>query len=177
MCNHTGAIDCQYPTVFCKGCNEIEYCIHCSLKAHPAKKCEEVKKEGNLARDPRQVAEEAMAEVVIRRCPKCDSRFVKEDGCNQMTCATPGCNTKSCYLCKEQIPGYDHFCKNMDRKTPSQPCPDSGCDKRCNLWTAKDVMEEIEKAWKLEAGRSALQEHGVSDAKNIEAMLSSLLVS
>ena len=174
MCNGVFIIQKKYPTQFCRGCNDTEYCTFCFHVAHPDKNCEEVKKGKVAARDTNHVLQEAASEAVIRRCPRCKSRFVKQDGCNRMTCATSGCGTLSCYLCKDEIAGYEHFCKNMERKSPSQPCPDPGCDKQCNLWTAADVMEEIEKEWALKAGRIALEKHGVNDPKTIEDLLSGL---
>lgn len=173
VCNGAFIIDREYETQFCRGCNDTEYCTLCFHAAHPNKNCEVVKQETDHLKDPRQIVEEAMTEVVIRRCLKCQARFVKEDGCNRMTCPTPGCSTMSCYLCKEEVAGYEHFCSNMDRKSPSQPCPDPDCNKRCNLWTSVDVMEEIEKKWKLKAGRIALEKHGVTDPKAVVEMLAS----
>ena len=147
----------------------------CHQLAHPDKTCEVVKNEENSKKDPRHAAEEAMAEIIIRRCPKCDTRFVKVDGCNRVTCTTPGCGTIICYLCKLKIDGYDHFCRNVDRESPNQPCPDADCTKQCNLWTSNDVMEELEKEWKLKAGREALENHGITDLKAKEEMINTLL--
>ncbi|KAK7082532.1 hypothetical protein SK128_015052 [Halocaridina rubra] len=39
-------------------------------------------------------------------CGKCKKRFIKEAGCNMMTCA---CGAKMCYVCKQNITGYQHF--------------------------------------------------------------------
>jgi hypothetical protein len=60
----------------------------------------------------------------MRNCPQCgqseiplstgrflliifDQDFVKESGCNKMTC--PKCRSLSCYVCRALIKGYDHF--------------------------------------------------------------------
>lgn len=69
---------------------------------------------------PEQRAEERMSEALIRSCPWCPrmgfsvpAQFVKEDGCNKMTC--PKCGGMSCYLCLAAIPkevGYRHFCEH-----------------------------------------------------------------
>lgn len=70
------------------------------------------------------------AAALMRNCPKCKKAFIKEGGvripavltnapritnihtifanqCNKMTC--PYCGTHSCYTCRKQITGYDHF--------------------------------------------------------------------
>lgn len=41
----------------------------------------------------RVTVEEAISQAKIRHCPKCKKAFLKESGCNKMTC---GCGTKSC---------------------------------------------------------------------------------
>ena len=41
----------------------------------------------------RVTVEEAISQAKIRYCPKCKKAFLKESGCNKMTC---GCGTKSC---------------------------------------------------------------------------------
>jgi len=47
--------------------------------------------------------ENQMSEAVIRKCPKCSMAFVKQDGCNKMTCR---CRTTQCYLCRATNIGY-----------------------------------------------------------------------
>ena len=176
MCNHSQKVDSHHLTIFCQGCNWIEYCRMCHQRYHPAMTCDVMKKEVHRKKDPRHVAEEAMTETVIRRCPKCDSRFVKEDGCNKVTCSTPGCGTMICYLCKLKVDNYDHFCRNSDRKSPNQPCPDPDCNKKCILRISNEALEELEKEWKLRAGRDALTEHGgVTDSAAMEEIINMLL--
>ncbi|KAJ7307075.1 hypothetical protein DFH08DRAFT_901173 [Mycena albidolilacea] len=38
-----------------------------------------------------------------KHCPGCKTPFQKSDGCNHMTCMSPGCNTHFCYLCGQSI--------------------------------------------------------------------------
>ena len=47
-----------------------------------------------------------MTEALLRNCNKCNNRFIKEDGCNKMTCP---CGNLQCYICSQNITGYDHF--------------------------------------------------------------------
>lgn len=170
-------VDRSCETQLCTGCNDTEYCTFCFCLAHPSKSCIEVERISLAARNPKMVAEEALAEVVIRTCPKCHVRFVKDGGCNKITCSTPGCDTMICYICKQQVGGYDHFCCNGSRQSPDQPCPDPDCDKKCILHMADEVIIDIEKKWTMEAGRSALAAHGVSDPRQIEDILASILIS
>ncbi|KAJ2915757.1 hypothetical protein MD484_g4644, partial [Candolleomyces efflorescens] len=56
--------------------------------------------------------------------------FIKEDGCNRMTC--PTCRTSSCYVCRKAIVGdYEHFYDNLHN------APDG----RCRLWDAQPLNE------------------------------------
>ncbi|KAH8094848.1 hypothetical protein BXZ70DRAFT_896170 [Cristinia sonorae] len=38
-----------------------------------------------------------------KHCPGCRTPTEKMDGCNHMTCPSPGCNTHFCYVCGESI--------------------------------------------------------------------------
>jgi len=38
-----------------------------------------------------------------KNCPGCQTPIEKINGCNHMTCSTPGCNTHFCYLCGRSI--------------------------------------------------------------------------
>jgi len=50
--------------------------------------------------------EEAMSKALIQKCNKCAKPFVKLMGCNKMTCT---CGNLQCYVCGENITGYQHF--------------------------------------------------------------------
>ena len=72
----------------------------------------------------RQVVEEAMTNARVRECPKCKTRFYKTEGCNKMTCS---CKHVICYICRQTIKNYSHFCQ-----TPN--CDHKSCNK-CPLFT------------------------------------------
>ncbi|VVC38867.1 Zinc finger, RING/FYVE/PHD-type [Cinara cedri] len=62
--------------------------------------------------------ENKMSEVLIRNCPVCKNRFLKDSGCNKIVCP---CGTSICYICKKIItPIYEHFYHNriMPNKCP-----------------------------------------------------------
>ncbi|KAG9031372.1 hypothetical protein FRB95_002803 [Tulasnella sp. JGI-2019a] len=80
-------------------------CRQCKRVDHVPKSCQEM--EGDRKLDARHAVEEAMTAALMRKCPKCSKAFVKEHGCNKMTC--PHCSQLSCYICKQAISGYDHF--------------------------------------------------------------------
>lgn len=65
-------------------------------------------------------------ELIIHKCPYCNVSYIKEYGCNLITCNT--CRGKSCYLCNEKIlqprenSYYWHF-KNHALNDDINACP------------------------------------------------------
>ncbi|KAF9054814.1 hypothetical protein BJ165DRAFT_1337360 [Panaeolus papilionaceus] len=110
------------------GCG-VTSCRMCKKLDHLPKSCQEVEEDKVL--DGRHAIEEAMTAALMRNCPNCKKAFIKEQGCNKMTC--PHCRTLSCYICRQVIKGYDHF-----NQMPNQPGPSRKSGK-CSLW---DKVEE-----------------------------------
>lgn len=104
---------CQAPD-----CEKVS-CRLCKLESHIPKTCEESAKDNGLS--VRRQIEEAMSAAVIRKCNKCGTPFVKDEGCNKMTCTRSGCNNVQCYVCSKSC-SYDHF---NDRTRGGKPgnCP------------------------------------------------------
>ncbi|KAH7189383.1 uncharacterized protein B0J16DRAFT_383249 [Fusarium flagelliforme] len=88
----------------------VTSCRVCNLATHIPKTCEEAA--GEAARDKglvvRREVEEAMSQALIRNCNKCNTPFIKEDGCNKMRCTKAGCYNVQCYVCSKSC-GYNHF--------------------------------------------------------------------
>ncbi|PPR00601.1 hypothetical protein CVT24_005442 [Panaeolus cyanescens] len=110
------------------GCGVVS-CRMCKKPDHVPKSCQEVEEDKVL--DGRHTIEEAMTAAMMRNCPKCKKAFIKENGCNKMTC--PHCHTLSCYVCRQIIRGYDHF-----DQMPGAPGTSKKAGK-CSLW---DKVEE-----------------------------------
>ncbi|KAL9063106.1 MAG: hypothetical protein Q9157_008413, partial [Trypethelium eluteriae] len=107
---------CDQPT----GSNKEFECVHpecgkvscrlCHQERHAPLSCEEHRK--NKKTDARHTVEEAMTEALVRKCNKCRNPFIKEDGCNKMTC--PKCSNTQCYICSADInSNYDHFFRDF----------------------------------------------------------------
>ncbi|KAF8687565.1 hypothetical protein RHS03_09945, partial [Rhizoctonia solani] len=116
----------------------IVSCRKCKKEDHLPKSCEEAEKDKAL--DGRHAIEEAMTKALMRNCPKCNQNFVKESGCNKMTC--PGCRSLVCYVCRKIIQGYDHF-----DQTP-QGVPRNASSKKCPLWESVEQRhaDDVKKA-------------------------------
>lgn len=54
----------------------------------------------------RTFIEAKLSEAMLRTCHTCNKRFMKETGCNKMTCV---CGASMCYVCREPDIDYDHF--------------------------------------------------------------------
>ena len=86
---------------------KVVSCRLCKEKSHIPQTCEEYRKDKGLSE--RHQVEEAMSNALIRKCPKCQLKIIKEYGCNKMQCTK--CHTLMCYVCQKDITkeGYAHF--------------------------------------------------------------------
>lgn len=127
-------------------CEKVS-CRLCKLESHIPKSCEENAKDIGLS--VRRQIEEAMSEALIRKCNKCGTPFVKEEGCNKMTCTRPGCGNVQCYVCSKSCT-YSHF--NDERR--------GGKTGNCPLFekTSTRHHNEVKKA-EMEALQKIRAEH------------------
>ena len=65
-------------------CRKVS-CRFCQKSTHVPLSCEEVKRNETIT--VRHIVEEAMTAALIRNCNKCKHPFVKDLGCNKMTCS------------------------------------------------------------------------------------------
>ncbi|VVC42654.1 Hypothetical protein CINCED_3A016054 [Cinara cedri] len=101
-----------------------EICRICREENHVPLKCNEIEKTPEL--QIRTMIENKMSAVLIRVCPTCGNKFLKESGCNRIVCT---CGTHICYICKNILSGfYDHFYH-------LGPIPD-----RCPLYTDENLI-------------------------------------
>lgn len=111
----------------CLSCKRSS-CRLCRKESHIPYSCSEVNDDMTKSRT---YVEEKMTEALIRNCYRCGSKFIREDGCNKMTCH---CGAKMCYICRKPITGYNHF---SDRK-------DHHNDGKCPLWTNNNNLHKVE---------------------------------
>ncbi|XP_046391105.1 uncharacterized protein LOC124159377 [Ischnura elegans] len=113
-----------------------ETCRICKEQSHIPLKCEEVEK--NVEVEARTYIENKMTEALVRTCWKCNKKFIKESGCNKMTCT---CGAVMCYVCRKPVKDYKHFNPYKDR--PSELCPLYSDDAELHV---QSVKVEAEKA-------------------------------
>ncbi|TLD27235.1 hypothetical protein PspLS_04941 [Pyricularia sp. CBS 133598] len=107
-------------------------CRSCRLETHIPKTCAEAA-DDNAKDDSisaRHTIEEAMSAAMIRNCNKCKTPFIKENGCNKMTCTKPSCGNVQCYVCHKSCQ-YNHFDSTRYGGKPGN-CPlfDQSVEKR-----------------------------------------------
>jgi TRIAD3 protein (E3 ubiquitin-protein ligase RNF216) len=122
---------------------ELETCTLCNEPAHVPQRCEEVEKKEET--NCRKTVEEAMSEAKIRKCPKCKKRFVKESGCNKMTC-TCGAISKSCLSCYALPPApcapysYPHPLSVLLMSEANQRLPAFLPDSQLSAWILQQMQ-------------------------------------
>ncbi|XP_051571755.1 E3 ubiquitin-protein ligase RNF216-like [Myxocyprinus asiaticus] len=155
FCNFPALLDKEISLFSCPNprCRK-ESCRKCHVvwKEHAGKTCEQV-----LERDEirlRVAFEEKMTAARVRKCHNCSTGLVKSEGCNRMSCR---CGAFMCYLCREPINGYNHFCQHA--RSPGAPC--RHC-KKCSLWTDptqddERIIQEIQKEGEAELNKKSNQ--------------------
>ncbi|KAK6170736.1 hypothetical protein SNE40_019051 [Patella caerulea] len=104
-----------------------ETCRFCKeeWKDHIGIPCSELEKKDETTL--RKEYEEKMTAAKVRTCLKCKSQFMKDEGCNKMTCR---CGASMCYICRKPDISYNHFCQHP--RDPGHNC--SKCT-ACSLWS------------------------------------------
>ncbi|KAF7650672.1 hypothetical protein LDENG_00122560 [Lucifuga dentata] len=158
FCNFPALLDkdrslfsCPNPRCRKESCRKC----HVQWKQHVGKTCEQV-----LERDEirmRVLFEERMTAARVRKCVKCGTGLVKSEGCNRMSCR---CGSFMCYLCREPITGYTHFCQHA--RSPGAPC--RHC-RKCSLWTDptqddERIIQEIQREGEAELNKKSADNSG-----------------
>lgn len=89
--------------------------------------------------------------------------FIKENGCNKMTCTRNGCNNVQCYICHQSC-AYSHFDdKNRGGKKGNCPLFDNSIEQRHE--------DEVRAAEEL-ARKKFANEHPEFDVELLEVKMS-----
>jgi len=114
----------------CGKCGE-QWCTLCKRGAHGSRSCYELhfQKEDVPAGMKEKIIDKMLQDIVTRTlthcCSICGCTYIKEEGCNLMTC--PKCNGMSCYICGMKLyykanTKYWHF-TGHDLSDRNATCP------------------------------------------------------
>lgn len=112
-----------------------ESCRQCKELSHIPYRCDEIEKNDEVK--ARTYIEDKMTEALLRKCWKCGMKFIKEDGCNKMTCR---CGALMCYVCGKPVDGYNHF--NGQGGTNYELCPLYSDTEKLHLDAVRKTGEE-----------------------------------
>lgn len=149
--------------VSCPECKH-DFCRLCEKAPHDSKTCEEAKAAEKENLDAHAKVAAAMNDAVIRNCPNCKKPFMKDRGCNKMTC--PCCGTISCYICRQRIKDYSHFCQTA-------LCNHQACGK-CILFTNAD---EDDRRARRQVAQAAVKETEKKEGAAAASLVAGLLLS
>ena len=95
-----------------------ETCRLCKQISHIPNPCPKIETDEEVQK--RISMENQLSHALIRKCWKCSKSFIKEEGCNKMTCV---CGAKMCYLCKKPVgDDYSHFYGQGGSPGPTNKC-------------------------------------------------------
>jgi len=139
-------------------------CRRCKSVSHIPLSCEQHAKETNI--NSRHKIEEAMTAALVRACNKCKKQFIKDYGCNKMTC--PSCRNLQCYVCSATIKDYTHF----DDRGPGRAA-EIQATKMCPLYDNSEERHEREvKEAEAAARAQVIAENPDIDANDLEIKVS-----
>ena len=127
---------CQSPT-----CG-VASCLSCSKAWHDPHICHE-----SATLSLRKTIEAARTAALKRTCPRCGLGFIKESGCNKLTCV---CGYVMCYICRQGLgrgegnERYSHFCQHF--RATGGKC--FVCEK-CDLYLGEDEASAVARAGQL----------------------------
>ncbi len=115
----------------CGKCGE-QWCTLCKRKSHGNQSCYELHFTDNENQDARtktidKLLQDITTRVLTHCCTICGCTYIKEEGCNLMTC--PKCNGMSCYIC-----GMKLYMKNNTKYWHFTGHDLSDRNANCPLW-------------------------------------------
>ena len=144
-------------TINCQHCH-LSWCNNCKRESHGDDSCYKLKfKEHETEEQQCEIIDkmilDTISSIITRKCATCGCAYIKDDGCNLMTCYK--CCGMTCYLCnakiyyKEDKGKYWHFIGN-DFSDEDAVCslfnnnPGEGSTTEGNsLHTKKNIIKEL----------------------------------
>ncbi|XP_066260335.1 uncharacterized protein [Euwallacea similis] len=143
-----------------------ESCRLCKEPSHVPLRCDEVEKDEAVK--ARTYIENKMTEALIRECWKCGAKFIKEEGCNKMTCS---CGAMMCYVCRKPVTDYKHF--NGQGGDRHDLCPlyteNAFVNEKNVLKAAEEAKKQVDPAQLKNDPTADLDKHFGNKIKDAEA--------
>ncbi|KAL2047014.1 hypothetical protein N7G274_001032 [Stereocaulon virgatum] len=149
--HHPHRFQCRSPTC------SLPSCLTCHKIWRDPHTCHE-----SATLSLRTTIEAARTAALKRTCPRCGLAFIKDSGCNKLTCV---CGYAMCYICRQGLgkgeggEGYRHFCQHF--RPAGGQCRE--CD-RCDLYRNEDDEGVVrragavaEKEWREREGMIGVQ--------------------
>ncbi|XP_068249308.1 uncharacterized protein [Palaemon carinicauda] len=117
FCNYKAIVTNQEDKVFmCMNpkCMK-DSCRSCKEENHIPLRCNEVEKD--VEKEARKTLENKMSEAMIRECPQCKKRFIKQAGCNQVKCS---CGAGICYYCRHLLNSSHHMSSRICQQNSNE---------------------------------------------------------
>jgi len=144
-------------TIKCEQCH-LYWCNKCKREEHSIYSCyklnfkeDETEEKQNAIVD--KMIQDIITKIITRKCSTCGCVYIKEEGCNLVTCEQ--CYSMSCYLCntklyyKENKGKYWHYIGH-DRSDANAVCtifnnkPEGETTTEGNtIYTKKTIMDEL----------------------------------
>lgn len=110
--------------VLCERCKK-SWCVLCNKPDHKGYQCGKILDSSDID-EIRKVVEDTLTNALIHKCAICKCEYIKEEGCNLMTC--PSCKSYSCYICGMHIvpkngTKYWHFYGAKQYPCGEKQCP------------------------------------------------------
>lgn len=140
--NVPGYINQHVKTIECMNDEcRTTWCVQCRKAYHGNDPCNKIYTDNHDVLN--RTINETIDAAIIHNCPKCFTKYNKEDGCNMMTC--PSCEAHSCYLCGiliNPINGakYWHF-KGSGSADNNAQCPLYNITDPSSKYTSEDVTK------------------------------------
>jgi hypothetical protein len=117
--------------ISCEQCNQ-QWCTLCKRKSHSNRSCYELQFQENENLEKRisiidKMLQDITTRILTHCCTICGCTYIKEEGCNLMTC--PKCNGMSCYIC-----GMKLYMKNNTKYWHFTGHDLANRDANCPLW-------------------------------------------
>ena len=109
-----------------------EFCNTCKRKAHGNRTCNQlVFEEGEPVEKKIETIDRLLQDIITKAlthcCTSCGCSYIKEEGCNLMSC--PKCGALSCYLCNAKL-----YIKNNTKYSHFTGHDLADRDAKCPLW-------------------------------------------